>query len=198
VNLAKANVKFDDLSKKDKAIQKKRVEKYEPLTKWFKDLLGEKVTKVSLTTRRTKEPLIVASPEHGISANMGRIQKGQTLQEKSLDGGAAKRVLEINHLHPIIDEVFKRVQVDDKDKTAEELALVLFDVASMQNNFEVDDSLAFGKRVGRLLRQSVDIAPDAGLVEEDMSEYTAAIEEEEEELKETEEVAAEEKPSEDL
>ena len=76
---------------------------------------------------------------------------------------------------------------------------MLFDVASLQNNFEVDDSLAFGKRVGRLLRQSVDIAPDAGLVEEDVSEYTAAIEEEEEEAKETEEVAAEdEKPSEDL
>lgn len=199
VNLAKSGVKFEELSKKDKAIQKKRVEKYEPLTKWFKEVLGEKVTKVSLTTRRTKEPLVVSSPEHGVSANMARIQKGQTLQEKSLDGGAAKRVLEINHLHPLIDEVFKRVQVDDKDKTAEELALVLFDVASLQNNFEVDDSLALGKRIGRLLRQSVDIAPDAGLVEEDVSEYAAAIEEEEEEAKETEEVAAEEeKPSEDL
>ena len=196
VNLAKSGVKFEELSKKDKAIQKKRVEKYEPLTKWFKEVLGEKVTKVSLTTRRTKEPLVVSSPEHGVSANMARIQKGQTLQEKSLDGGAAKRVLEINHLHPLIDEVFKRVQVDDKDKTAEELALVLFDVASLQNNFEVDDSLALGKRIGRLLRQSVDIAPDAGLVEEDVSEYAAAIEEE---AKETEEVAAEEeKPSEDL
>ena len=199
VNLAKSGI-VEDQSARDKKIQKKRAEKYEPLTKWFKELLGEKVTKVSLTDRRTKEPLLVTSPEHGVSANMARIQKGQTLQEKSLDGGEAKRVLGVNHLHPLIDEMFKRIQVDEKDKTAEELALVLFDIASLQNGFEVDDSLAMGKRVGRLLRQSVDIAPDAGLIEEDLSEYTAAIEEEEEEAKETEEAPAadDEKPSEDL
>ena len=196
VNLAKTGVD-EPLSKKEKAIAKKRNEKYETLTKWFKDLLGEKVTKVSLTERRVKEPLVVTSPEHGMSANMARIQKGQTLQEKSLDGGAAKRVLGVNHLHPLVDEMFKRIQVDEKDKTAEELALVLFDVASLQNGFEVDDSLAFGRRIGRLLRQSVDIAPDAGLIEEDLSEYTAAIEEEEE-AKEEEAAAEDEKPAEDL
>lgn len=187
VNLAKKGIiEGDDAA--TKKIAKKRAEKYEPLTKWFKELLGEKVTKVSLTKRHTKEPLIVAPPEHGISANFARIQKGQTLQEKSLDSGEAKRVLEVNHLHPLINEIFTRVQVDEKDKTAEELGLVLFDVGSLQNGFEVDDSLAFGKRVGRLLRASVDIAPDAGLIEEDLSEYTSQIEDEEEK----EEVAKEE------
>merc|ERR1712146_809549 len=104
---------------------------------------GEKVTKVQITKRKTKEPLILSSP-HGVSANMARIQKGQTLQEKSLDGGDAKRVLEINHLHPLVDEMYKRIQVDEKDKTAEELGLSLFDVAALQNGFEVDDALAFG------------------------------------------------------
>ena len=199
VNLAKEGANFGDDDKMAKAIHKKRVEKFEPLTKWFKDLLGEKVTKVQITKRKTKEPLILSSPQHGVSANMARIQKGQTLQEKSLDGGDAKRVLEINHLHPLVDEMYKRIQVDEKDKTAEELGLSLFDVAALQNGFEVDDALAFGKRVGRLLRQSVDIAPDAGLIEEDLSEYKAAIEEEEEEAKESEEAPAEEeKPAEDL
>merc|ERR1711991_240555 len=80
----------------------------------------EKVAKVQITKRKTKEPLILSSPQHGVSANMARIQKGQTLQEKSLDGGDAKRVLEINHLHPLVDEMYKRIQVDEKDKTAEE------------------------------------------------------------------------------
>jgi heat shock protein beta len=190
VNLAKEGVKFEDQDKRAKAITKKRAEKFEPLTKWFKDLLGEKVTKVLLTERRTKEPLILSSPKHGVSAVMARLQKAQTLSDKSLDAGEAKRVLEVNHLHPLVDEIFKRIQVDEKDTTAEELALVLYDVAALQNGFEVNDHLAFGKRVGRLLRQSVDIAPDAGLVEEDISEYTAQIEEEEEEAKETEEAPA--------
>lgn len=176
VNLAKEGVKFDEQSKKSKAIDKKRSEKYEPLTKWFKDIVGDKVSKVALTKRKTSEPLILSSPQHGVSANMARIMKGQTLGEKNMDG-EAKRILEVNHLHPLVDEMFKRVQVDEKDKTAEELARVLYDVAALQGGFDVDDSAALSKRVGRLLRQSVDIAPDAGLVEEDVSEYEANLEE---------------------
>lgn len=177
VNLAKENVKFDE--ELPKHVLEGRKTKYEPLTKWFKDLLGEQVTKVQVTTRRTKEPLILSSPQHGVTATMHRIQKAQTLGDKSIDGnGAAKRVLEVNHLHPLVDEIFKRVQLDEKDKTAEELGLVLYDVAAMQSGFEVEDAAAFSRRVGRLLRQSVDIAPDAGLVEEDLSEYAAPEEDE--------------------
>jgi len=187
VNLAKDVIKEGDDKMKAK-IDKKRATKYEPLTGWLKGLLGDKVSKVSITKRTTKEPIIVSSPQHGVSANMARIQRGQTLSERSLDGGDAKRVVELNHLHPLINEIFTRIQVDKDDKTAEELALVLYDVACLQNGFEIHDSLAFGKRVGRLLRQSVLIPADAPLVEEDLSEYTQSIEEEEEESKETEEV----------
>jgi len=191
VNLAKEHIKEGDDKNKAK-IDKKRAEKYEPLTGWFKSLLGDKVTKVSITKRKTQEPIIVSSPQHGVSATMARIQRSQTLSERSLDGGEAKRVVEVNHLHPLINEIFTRVQVDKDDKTAEELALVLFDVASLQNGFEIHDSLAFGKRVGRLLRQSVLIPADAALLEEDLTEYTSAIEDEEEETKETEEAPQEE------
>jgi HSP90 family molecular chaperone len=170
VNLAKEGAKFGDQSKREKAVDAKRKEKYEPLTKWFKDLLGDKVTKIIISKRTTSEPLILSSPQHGVSANMARIIKGQTLGEKNQEGDA-KRVLEVNHLHPLINEIFKRIKVDEKDSVASDLALILYDVASLQGGFDVSDSLQLGRRVGRMLRQSVDIAADAPLVEEDVNEY---------------------------
>ena len=186
VNLAKDDVKMDGATKKAKAIAKKRKEKYQPLTKWFKSILGTKVTKVKLTTRKISEALIVASPQHGVSAGMNRIMKGQTLGDKA--GDSVKRVLELNHLHPLVDELFKRVKVDNKDETAEEIGLALFDVAALQGGFEVDDTQAFAKRVGRLVRQSVDIAGDAPLIEEDLSEFEVEEEAEEEADEEKEEL----------
>ena len=163
-----------------KAIANKRKEKYEPLFKFFRTLLGEKVTKVVITKRKTSEPMILSSRQHDMTARMASIMKGQAL---GAGGGQAshertdsnipttKRVMELNHLHPLIDEIFRRVQVDENDSVAEDLGLALFDTANIQNGFEIEDSLAFSRRVNRLLRSSVDIAPDAPLIEEDLSQY---------------------------
>jgi HSP90 family molecular chaperone len=180
------DVKLEELTKNQKAIEKKRNEKYEPLIKWFKDMLGERVTKVQLTSRKISEPLLVVSPQHGMTANMLRIVAAQTLGEKNAENDA-KRVLEINYLHPLIDEIFKRVKADEGDKVAEDCAMVLFETSSLVNGFEIYDALGFSKRVGRLLRQSVDIAADAPLLEEDVSQYAIEEEPEEEAQEATEE-----------
>jgi HSP90 family molecular chaperone len=193
VNLAKEGISVSDRSSTEKKIEKARKAKYEPLLKWFKDLLGDKVTKVTLTRRLTGEPVILSSPQHGQSARMHRLMQAQTLGEKQTEK-APKRVMEVNHLHPLINEIFKRVTVDEKDKVAEDLSLVLFDVSNLQNGFPVDDTLVFGQRVGRLLRQSVAIAPDAPLLEEDVSQYELEADEAEE--GEGEEKAAGEKKDE--
>ena len=89
-----------------------------------------------------------------------------------------KRTVELNRLHPLVDEMFKRVTVDPKDPVAADIALVLYDVAALQNGFDVKDILALSKRVGRMLRSSVDIASDAPLLEDNPTEFDAEIAEE--------------------
>jgi len=176
VNLAKEGVKFDDSSDKEKKIDSKRKDKYEVLTKFFKEILGEKVTKVILTKRKTDQAVLLSSPQHGLTANMARIMKGQALGEKNPDV-EAKRVLELNHLHPIVDDVFKRIQVNEKDQVAEDTAWVLFDTAALQAGFDLGDVQGYANRVARMVRSGLDIAGDAPAVQEE--EYE--IEEEEEE-----------------
>lgn len=176
VNLAKEGVKFEDESKKDKQIDAKRKEKYEPLIKWLKSTLGDGVKKVILTKRKTSEAMILSSQQHDITIRMAKIIQGQALGEKSAEQQTAKRVLEINHLNPIIEELYKRVKVTTEDRTAEDIAWVLYDSANLQSGFDVEDTLAFSKRINRLLRQGVDIAVDAPLLTEDVSEYEVSDE----------------------
>lgn len=180
INLAKEGASFDEETKKDKAIAAKRKEKYEPLFGWFRDLLGEKVTKVTITKRKTSEPIIISSRQHDITARMASIIKGQALSDKKSLEQTTKRVLELNHLHPLIDEIFKRIQIDPKDKVAEDLGLVLFDTANLQNGFDIEDTLAYSRRINRMLRAGVDIAPDAPMIEEDLTQYEVEEEEEDE------------------
>jgi HSP90 family molecular chaperone len=195
VNLAKDGVAFESTDR-DKKIEKQREIKFEALTKWFKDLLGSRVTKVAISKRRVSEPLVLVSTQHGQSQNARRIMKSQTLGERSTENDELKAVLEVNHRHPLIDEIFKRIKVDPKDKVAEDTALVLYDTAALQTGFEVADSLALARRVNRLLRQSNDIALDAPLVEEDLSEYDLSDDVAEGDEKAEEAAAGEEKKEE--
>ena len=198
VNLAKGGTKLEDKTARQKKIDEKRKEKFEPLTKWIKSVLGDKVTKVSLCQRKTSEAFLLANSQYGVSSRMHQITKAQTLGEKQSD--AANGELEINHLHPLVDEINKRIKVDEKDTVAEEMTLVLYDLSALQNGFEVQNTLEFGRRVGRLMRQSVDIARDAPLLEEDTTEFEVEIDEEEakeaEDKKETGDAAEDEKKEE--
>ena len=112
-NLAKETPKFgDDDDAKSKKIDEKRKEVYQPLVDWFKELLGERVNKVILTKRKTDSPMVVSSPQHGLTANMARIMQGQALGEKAMYGAAdVKKILELNHLNPLVDEINKRIKV---------------------------------------------------------------------------------------
>ena len=197
VNLAKEDGALSDSDSHAKKVQKKRAKKYEPLTKWMKDTLGpEKAMKVILTQRKTNEAIILSTPAHGVSANMARIMRGQALGDKQGETDT-KRTVEVNHRHPLIDEIFKRITVDEKDQAAADIAMVLYDISALQNGFDVKDTLALSKRMNRMLRSSVDIASDAPLLEDDPTEFDAEIAEESTEEAKEEEGGEEEESSEE-
>merc|ERR1712050_651749 len=102
--------------------------------------------------------------------------QGQALGEKQVGGQQeVKRIVELNHLNPLVDEINKRVKVDKDDKSAKDTAMVLFELGSVQAGFAIDDTNALADRMGRMLKSGLDVDPAAGPVEEE--EYE--IEEEE-------------------
>jgi len=70
--------------KKQKEEEKAR---FEPLCKLMKDVLGDKVEKVVVSTRIDESPCVLVTGEYGWSANMERI-----LRQVNQDVGAARRV----------------------------------------------------------------------------------------------------------
>lgn len=178
VSLAKEGVKLKEETEKDKKVAEKRKEAWEPFTKWLKKVLGDKVEKVILSKRVTESPCVLVAPEYGVTANMERIMKGQTLAESS-SVQTAKRIMEINPRHALVDELRRRAKENEEDSEAKEAAEVLYQVAALQSGYSLEDVNHFASQMHRTLKQSLNLDPTATLVEEE--EYVIEEEPEEDE-----------------
>uniref|UniRef100_A0A4W5PHY2 Endoplasmin n=1 Tax=Hucho hucho TaxID=62062 RepID=A0A4W5PHY2_9TELE len=186
-NVAKEGIKFDE---SDKAKETREVleKEYEPLTTWMKDsALKDKIEKAILSQRLTKSPCALVASQYGWSGNMERIMKAQAYQTgKDISTNyyaSQKKTLEINPKHPLIKEMLKRISTDPEDQTASDLAMVLFETATLRSGYQLQDTKAYGDRIERMLRLSMNV---------DINEQVEEPEEEPEEAAEDEEAEEEE------
>uniref|UniRef100_A0A8C2E4I3 Endoplasmin n=1 Tax=Cyprinus carpio TaxID=7962 RepID=A0A8C2E4I3_CYPCA len=155
-NVAKEGVKFDE---SDKAKEKREAleKEFEPLTTWMKE-------KSLKDNRLTKSPCALVASQYGWSGNMERIMKAQAYQTgKDISTNyyaSQKKTLEINPKHPLIKEMLKRVQDNAEDQTAADLAVVLFETATLRSGYQLTDTKAYGDRIERMLRLSMNIDLD--------------------------------------
>uniref|UniRef100_A0A8C1YYU8 Endoplasmin n=1 Tax=Cyprinus carpio TaxID=7962 RepID=A0A8C1YYU8_CYPCA len=163
-NVAKEGVKFDE---SDKAKEKREAleKEFEPLTTWMKEKsLKDNIEKAVLSQRLTKSPCALVASQYGWSGNMERIMKAQAYQTgKDISTNyyaSQKKTLEINPKHPLIKEMLKRVQDNAEDQTAADLAVVLFETATLRSGYQLTDTKAYGDRIERMLRLSMNIDLD--------------------------------------
>uniref|UniRef100_A0A8C7IA34 Endoplasmin n=1 Tax=Oncorhynchus kisutch TaxID=8019 RepID=A0A8C7IA34_ONCKI len=160
-NVAKEGIKFDE-SDKAKETREALEKEYEPLTTWMKDsALKDKIEKAILSQRLTKSPCALVASQYGWSGNMERIMKAQAYQTgKDISTNyyaSQKKTLEINPKHPLIKEMLKRVSTDGEDQTASDLAMVLFETATLRSGYQLQDTKAYGDRIERMLRLSMNV-----------------------------------------
>ncbi|XP_023283565.1 endoplasmin [Seriola lalandi dorsalis] len=169
-NVAKEGVKFDE---SDKAKEKREaLEKdYEPLTTWLKDkALKDKIEKAVISQRLTNSPCALVASQYGWSGNMERIMKAQAYQTgKDISTNyyaSQKKTLEINPKHPLIKQMLNRINSDAEDQTASDLAVVLFETATLRSGYQLADTKAYGDRIERMLRLSMNVPLDEQIEEE--------------------------------
>uniref|UniRef100_A0A8C4SHQ5 Endoplasmin n=1 Tax=Erpetoichthys calabaricus TaxID=27687 RepID=A0A8C4SHQ5_ERPCA len=160
-NVAKEGLKFDE-SEKAKEKRETLEKEYEPLTTWLKDTaLHDKVEKVVLSQRLTDSPCALVASQYGWSGNMERIMKAQAYQTgKDISTNyyaSQKKTLEVNPRHPLIKELLKRVQENKEDQTASDMAVVLFETATLRSGYQLVDTKAYGERIERMLRLSMNV-----------------------------------------
>ncbi|KAJ8245361.1 hypothetical protein GJAV_G00269940 [Gymnothorax javanicus] len=197
-NVAKEGVKFDE-SEKAKEKREALEKEYEPLTTWLKDkALKDMIEKAVLSQRLTKSPCALVASQYGWSGNMERIMKAQAYQTgKDISTNyyaSQKKTLEINPKHPLMKEMLKRVQANADDETAVDLAVVLFETATLRSGYLLADTKMYGDRIERMLRLSMNVDLDEQVEEEPEEEPEEQAEEDE---GEDEEVKAEEDEAEE-
>ena len=156
----------------DEEEKKKReedVKKFEPLCKVMKDILDKKVEKVVVSSRLVSSPCCIVTSQYGWTANMERIMKAQALRDTSTMGYmAAKKHLEINPDHSIIENLRVRAEADKNDKSVKDLVMLLFETSLLSSGFSLEDPMVHAMRIHRMIKLGL------GIDEEDNEAEAAA------------------------
>merc|ERR1712087_633108 len=133
--------------------EKKRREElktlFEGLCKVILDILDKRVEKVIISSRLVSSPCCIVTSQYGWTANM-----------------AAKKHLEINPDHSIVENLRQRAEADKNDKSVKDLVLLLFETALLSSCFSLEDPAVHAKRIHRMIKLGLGIDDDEGDVED--------------------------------
>jgi heat shock protein 90kDa beta len=177
MSASKDNFKFGEKDQKEEKSKTDALRKtYKPLTKFLKEHLAEKVSKVKLSTRLSDTPCVLSNEQWGYSARMEIMMKAQAFADpNSFDHMMPKtKIMELNPHHPIIRKMLQMVSEakdTEKDQAKEieervmELGHLVYDTALVSSGYLMQEHGKFAERMYRLLANSVDVDPNAKVEE---------------------------------
>merc|ERR1711936_1492000 len=191
-NVAKEGFSIDGDTEAAKERKNEINERFEPLTKWMQeDALKDHILRAEISERLDKSPCALITSRFGWTANM---QRDYYLNQK--------KALEINPRHPLIKELLRRVEDNPADKTAKDMAVMMFNTATLRSGYALKDTVNFAEHIEQMMRQTLGVDADEQVEEEeevtDEEPPEEEDDEEEEEDDEEEEDVEEDAPKDEL
>ncbi|TRY73374.1 hypothetical protein TCAL_01534 [Tigriopus californicus] len=139
---------------------------------------------------KKKKKKTIKENQYGWTANMERIMKAQALRDTSTMGYmAAKKQLEINPDHSIVENLRQKAEADKNDKSVKDLVLLLFETALLSSGFSLEDPAVHSQRIHRMIKLGLGIDEDeAEVAGEDNAEEMPELEGDEDDAGRMEEV----------
>ena len=146
-------------TEEEKARAEEQKTTFEPLCSRIKEVLGDKVEKVTVSSRIVKSPCVLVTGQFGWSANMERIMKAQALRDNSMTSYMiSKKTMEINPNHPIISTLKERFEADSTDSTATDLVVLMYETALLASGFSLEDASGFASRIHRMMKLGLNLS----------------------------------------
>jgi len=132
----------DTDSEEEKKAQEKAEGDYKDVTEKVKEILGDEVKDVRMSSRLTDSPSCLIVDDNDMTAQMAQI-----LQAAGQEVPTSQPILELNPNHALVSQLKDILASDDFS----EWAHVLFDQAALTGGASIKDSAEFVKRVNKLL-----------------------------------------------
>jgi len=191
-NVAKEGFSIDGDTKAAKERKDALKEQFEPLTKWMgEEALKDHILRAEVSERLDQSPCALITSRFGWTANMARIIGSQThskTQDMQRDYYLnQKKALEINPRHPLIKELLRRVEDNPGDAIAKEMALMMYNTATLRSGYMLKDTNAFALNIEKMMRETLGVDQDEIVEEEEELPEEAPEEEGEDDDDEEEE-----------
>lgn len=160
VSVTKEGLELPEDEEEKKKFEEEKA-KFEGLCKVMKDILDKKVEKVVVSNRLVDSPCCIVTSQYGWTANMERIMKAQALRDTSTMGYmAAKKHLEINPDHSIIENLRVKAEADKNDKSVKDLVMLLYETSLLSSGFSLEDPGVHAARIHRMIKLGLGIDED--------------------------------------
>merc|ERR1712112_237977 len=199
-NVAKEGFNIDGDTESANNRKKEIKEKFEPLTKWLgDDALKDHILRAEISERLVDTPCALITSKFGWTANMQKIIQSQThskTQDMQRDYYLnQKKALEINVRHPLIKELLRRVEDNPADQTAKDMAVMMFNTATLRSGFSLKDTVNFAENIEAMMRKTLGVDVDEEIeAEEEITDEEPPEDDDDDEEEEEEEEAEEDAP----
>merc|ERR1711860_275416 len=104
----------------------------------------------------------------------------------------------INPRHPLIKELLRRVEDNPADASAKEMAIMMFNTATLRSGFALKDTVNFAEQIEIMMRKSLGVDVDEQIEEEEEITDEEPPEDDDDEEEEEDEAPVDEAPKDEL